>query len=356
MTGKQAKGWLDALSGAKVEVRSARDALQIQGYLDTGSYALNWALSNRLQGGYPLGHTTELFGDPATGKSYLAARAMAMAQKAGGVAMLDDSERAYNIEHAERVGINVDMLAVAQSDTVKDHLKAVEGFITAYENSKLKGPGICVLDSLAQLSTDHELKVGLDKRDMTKAAEVKAFYRIVLGRLAALPLLHLATNHKIAGLGMFQESTTPGGGGAKFISSVRIDMRAVSKIKKNNEVVGTLCRAVICKNRFTAPWREVRLAIPFEGPISPASGLIPLLTYLGVIQKRGDFLFYNDVKIGRYYKAKDKFLAQDDLAESMLDQFPEILDATDQAIIEGRTSRIVEGDGDEENDEETIEV
>lgn len=350
MTGKQAKGWLAALSGTKLEVRSARDALQIKGYLDTGNYALNWALSNRLRGGYPLGHTTELFGDPATGKSFLAARAMAMAQRSGGVAMLDDSERAYNIEHSERVGINVDDLAVTQSDTVDDHLAAVKGFIAAYKVTKPKGPGICVLDSLAQLSTKHEMEVGLDKRDMTKASELKAFYRLVLGQLSELPVMHLATNHKIAGLGMFQEATTPGGGGSKFISSVRIDMRAVSKIKKNGEVIGTLCRAVICKNRFTSPWREVRLAIPFETPISAASGLIPLLQYLGVLEKRGEFLSYKGEKVGRAYapKNKDKFIEQDDLAESLLDQYPEILDETDLALEEGRTTRVVETDDAEE--------
>lgn len=344
--------WLDALASQKLEVKSARDALQTKGWLDTGSYALNWAISGRLLRGWPLGHMAEMFGDPGTGKSFLAARAIAMAQAARGVALLDDTEGAYNAEHAAKLGVNVDALAYRRSATVKAHLQTTQAYISAYRAIEPPGPGILVLDSIAQLSTEHEIEMQLDKRDMSKAAEMKAFFRIVGNDLFDLPVLWLATNHKIANIGNpFQQSTTGGGGGPKYMSSVRLDLRAISKIKQGNEVIGTICRVVVDKNRIVAPWKEVRIAIPFNQPISKASGLIPLLVALGVLEERGNFLYYQGQKMGRAYKTKERFLQQDETGEQILDQYPELLEEVDAAIAAGTTHSVAASQPTEEEAE-----
>ncbi len=329
--------WLDALGKQGLEVKSARDALQVKGWLSTGNYALNWAISGQLLRGYPLGHTGEIFGDPSTGKSFLAARALAMVQAQGGVALLDDTEGAYNLEHSAALGVDVAKLAYRNSRTVKQHLDTTLAFIKAYRDLGLTVPGILVCDSLAQLSTEHEMDTKLDKKDMSKAGELKAFFRIVGGDLLDLPVIHLSTNHTIAAIGnMFQSRTTPGGGGPKFNSSWRLDLRAISKIKSGADYIGCICRAVVDKNRFTAPWKEVRMAIPFAKPISKASGLIPLLMAFGVVQESGAFLEYQGKRLGRTFKSKDSFLEQDEVAEELLDQWPEILEETDAALTAGR--------------------
>lgn len=329
--------WIAALGKQKLEVKSAADALQVKGWLDSGNYALNWAMSGRLTWGYPLGHTVEIFGDPATGKSFLIARAIAMAQAAGGVALLDDTEGAYNLSHVGSLGVTVEALAYRNSRTVKQHLDTTLGFIAAYKELGLTTPGVCALDSLAQLSTEHELETKLEKRDMSKAAELKAFFRIVSGDLFDYPVLHISANHTIAAIGsLFKTRDTPGGGGAKFQASVRLDLRATSKIKQGNDYIGTICRVFVEKNKTTAPWKETRLAIPFNKPISKASGLIPLLLALGVLEESGQFVEYKGQRVGRTNKSKDNFLEQDEVAESMLDQFPEILEETDAAL-EGGT-------------------
>lgn len=327
--------WLGALSKSGLEVSSAADALQVKGWLDSGNYALNWAMSGRLLRGYPLGHTVEIFGDPSTGKSFLVARALAMVQAAGGVALLDDTEGAYNLEHAQTLGVDVKRLAYRRSRTVKEHLDTALGFIAAYEDLGLSVPGVLACDSLAQLSTEHELESKLDKRDMTKAAELKAFFRIVSGDLFKIPAVYISTNHTIANIGnLFQTRTTPGGGGPKFQASIRLDMRATSKIKAAVDYVGTICRVVVEKNKIVAPWKEVRLALPFDRPISRASGLIPLLVALGVLVETGTHVEYNGTRVGKAYKTKDLFLEQDETGEALLDQFPEVLDETDARLAE----------------------
>lgn len=349
----KAGGWMAALEDQDLDVKNARDALQVKGWLDTGIYALNWAVSGQLLHGWPLGHTGVIAGDPSTGKSFIASRAIALCQAKGGVALLDDAEGAYNAEHSQRIGINVDELAYARSHTVNDHLKVARAFVGGFD--KLKPPmAICVLDSLAQLTTEHELEQGLDKRDMTKAPELKAFYRIMGKELFDRPVFHLATNHIIAAIGnAWQPRTTSGGGGPKFTASVMIDLRATSKIKVNDEVVGTLCRAVINKNRIAAPWKECQFAIPFEGPVARASGLIPLLVKLGLLEERGQFLFFQGQRVGRAYKSKEKFLQQDELGEELVANNPTLLEEADKLILEGKVTTIkaaeaTEDDGSEE--------
>jgi len=338
MTKPKPSTWLQALSKQGLEVRSARDAISVQGWLDTGNYALNWAISGRFHDGYPLGHTVEIFGDPSTGKSFLIARAISRVQAADGVALLDDTEGGYSLDWMRNLGINVDQLAYEHSRTVKDHLGVTQTFLKAYQSLKKPGPGLLACDSLALLSTEHELETQLEKRDMSKAAELKAFFRIIAGALNPLPIVHLSTNHTIANIGHpWQKRTTPGGGGPKFQSSVRIDLRSISKIKVKDaaEYLGVICRAVIDKNRLAPPWKEVRLAIPFHQPISRASGLIPVLLNLDIIEQVGQFLRYRGRKLKlRSFASKDKFLRQDEEAERLLDLVPEILEEADAQLTE----------------------
>lgn len=347
--------WMNALSATGLHVKSARDALQITGYLDSGNYALNWAVSGKLLGGYPLGHCGEIFGDPGTGKSYVATRAIAMAQKMGGVVLLDDVEGAYNEERAQSIGVDVDTLAHVRSYMVSDLLKSTQAFLKVFREDAPGTMGLYICDSIAQLTTKHEVEVGLDKRDMTKAAELKSFYRQVGHDIFDLPVVHIVTNHTIANIGNpFQSRTTGGGGGPKFTASWRLDMRATSKIRQDKEIVGVICRAVVDKNRFVAPWKEVKLAIPFNQPISRASGLVPLLSALGLLEVRGEFLYKDGEKIGRAYKTNDRVIAQDEQGEMLLDRHPELLEEADAAIQAGR-ARPLKSEAATEEEEATEE-
>lgn len=329
-----ASSWFKALEGQELEVRSARDVLQVQGWLDTGNYALNWAISGRLLRGYPLGHSVEISGDPATGKSFLATRALGMVQQEGGVALLDDVEGAYNLDWIGALGVDADAMPLKRSRTVREHLELIQKFLAAYRDLGTDRPAVYVVDSHAALSTEHELEVGLEKRDMTKAAELKSLYRQIQGELIKVPVVYIATTHTIANIGNpWNPRTTTGGGGPKYHSSVRLDLRTPSKIKSGADHVGVISTVVVQKNRFTAPWKKVRLAIPFYRPVSRASGLIPLLLDLGVLDTNGHYLTLEGEKTGIHaYKSKKRFIDQDRSAEELLDKYPMLLDEVDELL------------------------
>lgn len=344
--------WLAALNKQKIEVKAASNALTTKGWLDTGNFALNYAISGRFLLGYPLGHTVEIFGDPSCGKSYLLARAIAMAQAQGGVGLLDDIERAYSLPWLDTLGVNTDELGLPNpcSTTVEEHLKVTQAFIAAFKSGNWPC-GVVGLDSIAQLTTAHEQKVQLEKKDMSKAIEMKAFFRIVGAPLSDIPVVHISCNHVYDNIGNpFVKRSTSGGKGSRYMATVRLDMRMPNRIKMAKDSMdywGVLVRIHVDKNRVAPPWKEVSIAIPFHQPISRASGLIRVLTKLQVLAVDGSDLSYKGESIGRDYNDKPaNVIHQDEQGEGLLDKFPEILEEVDKALMEGKLNTGVRGSAD----------
>lgn len=57
---------------------------EVKGWVGTGSAMIDLAVSNRPNGGFPIGRITEITGLEASGKSLLAAHALANTQQQGG--------------------------------------------------------------------------------------------------------------------------------------------------------------------------------------------------------------------------------------------------------------------------------
>src|SRR5262245_36462504 len=89
-----------ALAGA---IGANDDESTVRQYLDTGYAELNYALSSKFDGGFPVGRIVELAGPPSAGKTALATRAMAAAQKAGGIGGFKDHERSFSLTLAPRL-------------------------------------------------------------------------------------------------------------------------------------------------------------------------------------------------------------------------------------------------------------
>ena len=319
--------FLESLAKHGLDVSSAAEAAQVTGWLSTGNYALNWAVSGRFDRGWPLGHLVEIFGDYSTGKSFVVLRAIAEAQKAGGVALLDDTEGALNPDWAaDQLEVDVNKLALRYSHTIKDHFDAVTAFVKAIEDVKVTAPSVLALDSLAMLTTEDELKKGLEKPSMTRAKEVRAMLRQLGKIIHDTPATYLIANHEIANIGgFFKDKTTPGGGGVKYLATVRVELRFPARIKRGEEIVGVLPTIFIEKNRLCSPWRQVKVAIPFHEPISPYSGLIPLLLDIGVLGESGRYLTVDGKKTSIYAQKTD-FFKQDLAAIELMDAYPDLLD------------------------------
>ena len=95
-------------------------------WISTGSSMLDLCISNRPDGGIPVGRITEITGLEASGKSLIAAQILANTQKMGGLAVYIDTENAINEEFLQALGIDTAKLLYVQLETVEDIFEVME--------------------------------------------------------------------------------------------------------------------------------------------------------------------------------------------------------------------------------------
>jgi len=78
-------------------------------WIDSGLPSLNKILSGDFHKGFASGRMYSIAGDPSTGKTLLATKAMISAQKMGGIAIFIDFEKSFSKKFAENFGLNLEM-------------------------------------------------------------------------------------------------------------------------------------------------------------------------------------------------------------------------------------------------------
>src|SRR5579859_3950443 len=133
----------------------------------TGSLAVDIALG---VGGIPRGRVTEIYGPESSGKTTLCLHTIAEAQRQGGVCAFVDMEHALDPNYAERIGVDVNNLYIAQPDTAEQALEITESLVRS------GALDVVVLDSVAALVPRAEIEgemgdshVGLQARLMSQA-------------------------------------------------------------------------------------------------------------------------------------------------------------------------------------------
>ena len=92
----------------------------VKEWVSTGSPNLDLAISNRPNGGLPVGKIVEINGMEQSGKSLLAAHVLANTQKKGGVAIYIDTESALDSQFLRAIGVDVEKMLYIPLGTVED--------------------------------------------------------------------------------------------------------------------------------------------------------------------------------------------------------------------------------------------
>jgi len=281
-------------------------------FIDSGNYALNYVMTGDFHKGYPKGRVIELFGDPSTGKSLCIYTAIAEFQRQGGIVVLDDTEYAFSEPFGKMLGVNCDELIVLHSNTVEEHFEVL--FLGYTIDKKHKDPMLpklvdrfgdgkvmVCLDSVAQLSTRHELEVGLAKSDMTKAKQLRSGIRQSVKFLSSNNVTYLISNHTIAAIGdMWNPKTTPGGKAIPFQCAVRLELDLGKKLfDDNDQPEGVISRVYCKKNKVSIPFRNCTLQIDFKRGLTRTSGLLDMLEKFGLVELKGAWYNYKDIKFQR---------------------------------------------------------
>lgn len=262
--------------------------------ISTGSILIDKAIGC---GGLPRGRVIEVFGPEASGKTTLALHAIAQAQRAGGVCAFIDAEHALDPTHAQKLGLNIDDLIISQPDFGEQALDIAEMLIRS------GAVDIVVIDSVAALVPKAELEgdmgdvhVGLQARLMSQA--LRKLTPIVHKSKTSLVFIN-QIRQNISSFAFANKETTTGGNALKFYASLRIDVRRIASLKKNDVHFGNRVAVKIAKNKMAAPFKRVELDLLFSEGISWELDLLDAALHYEIVKKSGAWFSFEGKHIAQ---------------------------------------------------------
>jgi len=270
----------------------------------TGSLSLDIALG---VGGVPRGRITEIYGPESSGKTTICQHIVAEAQRVGGTAAFIDMEHALDPVYAARVGVDIDNLLVSQPDTGEQALEITETLVRS------GGIDVIIIDSVAALVPRSEIEGDMGDATMgVQARLMSQALRKLSGAINQTKTAVIFTNQLRQKIGVMfgNPETTTGGQALKFYASVRMDVRRIQAIKVGDEVIGNRTRVKVVKNKVAPPFRTAEFDIMFNEGISKAGDVLDLATKFEVVQKRGAFFSYGDIRIGQGRENAKDYLRQ----------------------------------------------
>jgi len=307
-------------------------------WVSTGSSTLDLAISNRPNGGIPVGRITEVTGMEASGKTLVASHMLADTQKKGGLAVFIDTENSINIEFLECIGVDVEKMLYVQLETVEDIFETIESIVTKIRESDNDRLVTIVVDSVAAATTKVELEADFDKDgwSTSKAIIISKAMRKITQMIGRQRICLVFTNQLRQKLGvMFGDPwTTSGGKALQFHASCRLRLKAAGQIKAKangiENVIGIKTIAQVVKNRMGPPLRKVNFEIYFDSGIDDFGGWLQVLKDHKMVSQGGAWYTYKDPETDTEIKFQskdfeDKMLGDPELKERLYNRMCEAM-------------------------------
>ena len=238
--------------------------------IPTGSLALDVETG----GGFPCGRVVELYGRESAGKTFMALKAVAEAQKLGKTAVWIDVEGSFDPVWAALLGVDLKKLRLTRPETGEIACDILDAVIRSGDC------GIVVLDSTAALIPTKDTETAMEDVEQL-GVRAKMVNRLIRK-------LHSALNMKVGedklpndctvvfinqirekiGVMYGSPDTTPGGLGLRHAASIRIEFRKtwIKDPSDEEKVIGQTVKFVTAKNKTFPPHRRGEFAIYTDGP------------------------------------------------------------------------------------------
>src|SRR5262249_45099434 len=241
----------------------------------------------------------------SSGKTTLTLHIVAEAQKRGGVCAFIDAEHALDVGYAKKLGVKSEELLVSQPDFGEQALEIADMLVRS------NAIDVIVVDSVAALTPKAELEgemgdhhVGSHARLMSQALR-KLTAAISKSRTMVIFINQIRMK---IGVMFGSPETTTGGNALKFYSSVRLDIRRVGALKKEEDVIGNRTRVKVVKNKMAPPFKEVEFDILYGQGVSREGDLVDLASDANIVDKSGAWFSFAGERIGQGRENAKQFL------------------------------------------------
>jgi len=319
-------------------------------WISSGCSMLDLAISNKPNGGFPVGRITEITGLEASGKSLLAAHTLAETQKRGGLAVYIDTESATSSEFLTAIGVDLKSMLYVPMETVEEIFETIETIVDNVRQSDKDRLVTIVVDSIMGASTKIEMDAEYDKDGYatSKSIILSKAMRKVTNWIARERICLIFTNQLRTKLGVsFGDPwTTAGGKALPFHSSVRLRLKSLGQIKAKvngvEQVVGIKTKVTIVKNRMGPPHRSINYDIYFDSGIDNYGGWLNIMKDFKLVKQGGAWYTYEDVDVNTGEVLEEIKFQSKDFAEKIINK-PDIHDRLYNRICEAYIFKYVAG-------------
>ena len=313
----------------------------VKEWISSGHSMLDLAISNRPNGGFPVGRITEITGLEASGKALLAAHTLAETQKKGGLAVYIDTESATSAEFLSAIGVDLKSMLYVPLETIEEIFETIETIVENVRKSDKDRLLTIIVDSVMGASTKQEMSAEYDKDGYatSKSIILSKAMRKVTNWIARERICLIFTNQLRTKMGvMFGDPwTTAGGKAIPFHASVRLRLKNMGQIKAKmngrEEVVGIKTRVTVVKNRMGPPLRSIDYEIYFDSGIDNYGGWLSVMKDFKLVKQAGAWYDYTDVDVNTGEVLNEMKFQSKDFIEKVL---------TDPAVKERLYNRICE--------------
>lgn len=289
-------------------LKMASDECFTTKYLTTGLLPFDVLLG----GGVPVGRYTVIQGAFSTLKSYMGLCAIREVQQNGGTAAIIDTERTFDADWAEQIGIDTSQLLV-WPDRESHEFMTGEQAIDMAELLIRNKVDILVFDSIAAALPQAEAEKQLSKHNI-QPARLAALMSAAFRRLTAVNnnTSIIMINQLREGVGvMFGNPEKATGGRAQgYYASYIINMRQAGKNTRERKTydgekwnttkdyIGQDYVATLQKSKLSKPFQEVRFTWSLEhNEIDLGKFLFAQGVELGLVTKKGNSWTYEEKTI-----------------------------------------------------------
>lgn len=243
-------------------------------------------------GGFALGRMYELMGWEGTGKSTICGHAAANAQRLypHKKVLYIDGEHALDKKYFKQLGVDVDVMWIAQPMTGEEGFDIAEKLIRTGEVS------LCIIDSDTSLKPKSEIEGEAGDNAMGKKARLNSqMYPKIhnLGAKNGTCTIVVSQYREKIGVMFGNPTTTSGGHALKFYADGRIEV-GKSLLKQDDEVYGSKTKVKFTKNKMYPPYRAIEFEIVFGKGINRTEEIIELGKELEIFKPWGEKIKFTD--------------------------------------------------------------